>query len=308
MFPRRTHSAKSPSILSGIGRRFLFSRSLPAKGSACAEKNPSWVCFGRVPRSAAAGFFTPRSRIARRPRIPAPVTPPPFPPASSPASTAQTPSETRHAASTFGNPQCASSDECLRFGRVQDRHKMLREAGRTQHLHCRRGSRTIESPINTVTERIELMPNDLYLVVLPLIHLSSGLTEQTLTLLPSKDFATEFFPNEVDGYVNDFHESGKQIPDRRARHRLRDPQSPNQQWSVRCAGDPKCRLTISSRRRATRQRSRRSSTLADFQGFKELIEASPLKWWVIAAGIGGALDGLHVLWLAARFLYRTLGI
>ncbi len=49
-------------------------------------------------------------------------------------------------------------------------------------------------------------------------------------------------------------------------------------------------------------------TLADFQGFKELIEASPLKWWVIAAGIGGALDGLHVLWLAARFLYRTLGI
>ncbi len=48
------------------------------------------------------------------------------------------------------------------------------------------------------------MPNDLYLVVLPLIHLSSGLTEQTLTLLPSKDFATEFFPNEVDGYVDTF--------------------------------------------------------------------------------------------------------
>jgi len=30
--------------------------------------------------------------------------------------------------------------------------------------------------------------NDLYLVVLPLIHISSGLVEQTLTLLPNRDF------------------------------------------------------------------------------------------------------------------------
>jgi hypothetical protein len=43
-------------------------------------------------------------------------------------------------------------------------------------------------------------------------------------------------------------------------------------------------------------------TLADFQGFKELIEASPLKWWVIAAGIGGALEGIHILWLFFKFL------
>jgi hypothetical protein len=43
--------------------------------------------------------------------------------------------------------------------------------------------------------------NELYLVVLPLIHLSSGLVEQTLTLMPSRDFATEFFENEVDDYV-----------------------------------------------------------------------------------------------------------
>ncbi len=45
------------------------------------------------------------------------------------------------------------------------------------------------------------MPNELYFVVLPLIHLSNGLTEQTLTLLPGRDFATEFFPEEVPGYV-----------------------------------------------------------------------------------------------------------
>jgi hypothetical protein len=46
--------------------------------------------------------------------------------------------------------------------------------------------------------------NVLYLVVLPLIHLSSGLVEQTLTLLPNRDFATEFFPDEVEGYVTVF--------------------------------------------------------------------------------------------------------
>jgi hypothetical protein len=43
--------------------------------------------------------------------------------------------------------------------------------------------------------------NELYFVVLPLIHLSTGLTEQTLTLLPNRDFATEFFPEEVEGYL-----------------------------------------------------------------------------------------------------------
>ena len=53
------------------------------------------------------------------------------------------------------------------------------------------------------------MPNnELYLVVLPLIHLSNnppfGLTEETLTLLPEKKFATEFFPDEVAGYVATF--------------------------------------------------------------------------------------------------------
>jgi len=51
--------------------------------------------------------------------------------------------------------------------------------------------------------------NELYLSVLPLIHVSVnqfgfGLTEQTLTLFPSKDMATEFFPDEVEAYISAF--------------------------------------------------------------------------------------------------------
>ena len=48
------------------------------------------------------------------------------------------------------------------------------------------------------------MSNELFLAVLPLIHTSSGLTEQTLTLFPDRDFATEFFPDEVGGYIATF--------------------------------------------------------------------------------------------------------
>lgn len=48
------------------------------------------------------------------------------------------------------------------------------------------------------------MPNDLYLTVLPLVHVSSGLTEETLTLFSSREFATEFFPDEVDKFLNLF--------------------------------------------------------------------------------------------------------
>ena len=43
----------------------------------------------------------------------------------------------------------------------------------------------------------------LYLAVLPMIH-ATGLTEQVLTLFPSREFATEFFPEEVDGYILTF--------------------------------------------------------------------------------------------------------
>ena len=49
--------------------------------------------------------------------------------------------------------------------------------------------------------------NELFLAVLPLIHISNtpymgyGLTEQTLTLFPDKKFATQFFLDEVDNYI-----------------------------------------------------------------------------------------------------------
>ncbi|HMD83640.1 MAG TPA: hypothetical protein VKO18_02935 [Terriglobia bacterium] len=51
--------------------------------------------------------------------------------------------------------------------------------------------------------------NDLYFVVLPLIHIGSGLTEQTLTLLPDKNFATEFYQDEVQNYIDMFENRAK---------------------------------------------------------------------------------------------------
>jgi hypothetical protein len=53
--------------------------------------------------------------------------------------------------------------------------------------------------------------NELYFVVLPLIHLATGLTEQTLTLLPDRDFATEFFPDEVEPYLSVFNNRLKHL-------------------------------------------------------------------------------------------------
>lgn len=48
-----------------------------------------------------------------------------------------------------------------------------------------------------------MLNNELYLVVLPMINLgpSFSATQQVLTLLPDKNFATLFFPDEVDQYV-----------------------------------------------------------------------------------------------------------
>ena len=52
--------------------------------------------------------------------------------------------------------------------------------------------------------------NDLYLAVLPLVHLTPnqffgyGLTEETVTLFPDRNFATHFFPDEVDAYIEAF--------------------------------------------------------------------------------------------------------
>jgi hypothetical protein len=55
--------------------------------------------------------------------------------------------------------------------------------------------------------------NNLYLAVLPLVqfnpatigHVSFGTVLQSLTLFPDRDFATWFFPDEVDQYITVFH-------------------------------------------------------------------------------------------------------
>lgn len=49
-----------------------------------------------------------------------------------------------------------------------------------------------------------MLINNLYLAVIPLVHLGDGLTEQVLTLFPERGFATLFHPNEVDGYLQMF--------------------------------------------------------------------------------------------------------
>jgi hypothetical protein len=53
------------------------------------------------------------------------------------------------------------------------------------------------------------MPNNvLYLAVLPLVHISKnqpfGLTEETLTLFPDRNFATQFRQEEVEGFITTF--------------------------------------------------------------------------------------------------------
>jgi len=39
-------------------------------------------------------------------------------------------------------------------------------------------------------------------------------------------------------------------------------------------------------------------TIEDIQNLKDLFADNPLiKWSIIVAGLGGALEGLHILWL-----------
>lgn len=45
--------------------------------------------------------------------------------------------------------------------------------------------------------------NNLYLAIIPIVHLS-GSTEQVLTLFPDSRFAALFRPDEVDNYLNFF--------------------------------------------------------------------------------------------------------
>jgi hypothetical protein len=38
--------------------------------------------------------------------------------------------------------------------------------------------------------------------------------------------------------------------------------------------------------------------------FKQFLEGTSLKWWIIAAGVGGALEALHIVWLAIRYFAK----
>jgi hypothetical protein len=38
--------------------------------------------------------------------------------------------------------------------------------------------------------------------------------------------------------------------------------------------------------------------------FKQFLESTTLKWWIIAAGVGGALEGAHILWLGVRYYFK----
>jgi hypothetical protein len=53
-----------------------------------------------------------------------------------------------------------------------------------------------------------------YLAILPLIHMGRtnfGATEEILTLFPNRESATEFYPDEVRGYVAAFERSAKRF-------------------------------------------------------------------------------------------------
>jgi len=77
---------------------------------------------------------------------------------------------------------------------------------------------------NTLPNVDESFENALYLAVLPLVHYSkhfSGETyEEVMTLVPDRNFATEFLPHEADRYVDTFRNAarpkltGRPEPDR----------------------------------------------------------------------------------------------
>ena len=55
--------------------------------------------------------------------------------------------------------------------------------------------------------------NELYLQVLPIIHLGTGEAEQVLTTASSPESASEFFPDQVGAYINMFNDRSKYNPD-----------------------------------------------------------------------------------------------
>jgi len=38
--------------------------------------------------------------------------------------------------------------------------------------------------------------------------------------------------------------------------------------------------------------------------FRQMIEGSQLKWWIVAAGVGGLAETIHIAWLALRYIFR----
>jgi hypothetical protein len=52
----------------------------------------------------------------------------------------------------------------------------------------------------------------------------------------------------------------------------------------------------------TRLSTREFQELGDF--FKKLLQESHLAKWIVLAGLGAAIEILHILWLAARFLLK----
>ena len=38
--------------------------------------------------------------------------------------------------------------------------------------------------------------------------------------------------------------------------------------------------------------------------FKKLFEDSPLAKWIVLAGVGGLVELVHTLWLAARYMWK----
>jgi hypothetical protein len=54
---------------------------------------------------------------------------------------------------------------------------------------------------------------DLYLAVLPLVHYSKFFAgesyEEVMTLVPDRNFATEFLPHEVDKYIETFRNAAR---------------------------------------------------------------------------------------------------
>lgn len=54
-----------------------------------------------------------------------------------------------------------------------------------------------------------MQSNELYLTVLPIIHLGTGEAEQILTLISNREGATEFFPGQVGAFISMFNTRAK---------------------------------------------------------------------------------------------------